>query len=342
MSSLYKVTEIGGKGLGCVANSDIKKGSLILMEKPQLCFENEERIVSSMVIKSLLKSFFEMSKADQLEYMTLHNKYNNIQNFQNSVDIPNCKEILDRKIEEIEDLKLEIGKFEQDPEKAEEILKIVGIYFTNTFGSYVCFKVSRFNHSCQPNAILIDMNDQKQLRAIGKIKAGQEINLNYLGKFAGFRNQKYRQQNLKLWGFLCSCELCQNDVDIDAEAFEAFIQEAEKLTIKRQSASKAANLLEATQSYSLESCKKEIMCYKKLYKVGKEQNIQPYFLFKMLDEGFKAATLGYIIYKDNYLKIDAMNFAKAAEKFGKILGYEIIKGGNYKQTYQDVIDKAGY
>ena len=341
-SSIYKVTKIEGKGLGCVAISDIKKGSLILMEKPQLCVKTEETKGSSMWIESLLKSFYEMSNTDRNEYMTLHNKYNNIQNFQNSVDIPNCKEILDRKIEEIEDLKFRIGKFEQNPEKAEEILKIVGIYFTNTFGSYVCFKVSRFNHSCQPNAILIDMNGQKQLRAIGKIKAGQEINLNYLGKFAGFRNQKYRQQNLKLWGFLCSCELCQNDVDIDAEAFEAFIQEAEKLTIKQQSASKAATLLEATRSYSLESCKKEIMCYKQLYKVGKDQNIQPYFLFKMLDEGFKAATLGYMIYEDNYLKIDAMNFAKAAEKFGKILGYEIVNGGNYKQTYQDVIDKAGY
>ena len=85
MSSLYKVTEIEGKGLGCVAISDIKKGSLIFIEKPQLCFETEEKKWNSKWIKSLLKSFYEMSKADQLEFMTLHNKYNNIQNFQNSV-----------------------------------------------------------------------------------------------------------------------------------------------------------------------------------------------------------------------------------------------------------------
>ena len=190
MSSLYKVTEIGGKGLGCVANSDIKKGSLILMEKPQLSFENEERIVSSMpTVKSLLKSFFEMSKADQLEYMTLHNKYNNIQNFQNSVDIPNCKEILDRNNEEIEDLKFEIGKIEKDPEKAKEILKILGIYFTNCFEHSVYLSWARFNHSCQPNATFFVMNGQLQVRAIGNIKAGKEINFTYLGNFSGFRNQ---------------------------------------------------------------------------------------------------------------------------------------------------------
>ena len=40
-----------------------------------------------------------------------------------------------------------------------------------------------------------------------------------------------------------------------------------------------------------------------------------------------------------------MNFGKAAEKFGKILGNEIVTKGNtfsYKQYYQAKIDKAGY
>ena len=72
MSSLYKVTEIEGKGLGCVAISDIKKGSLISIFNPQLCVETEEREGSSMWIKSLLKSFNQMSKTDQLEYMKLY------------------------------------------------------------------------------------------------------------------------------------------------------------------------------------------------------------------------------------------------------------------------------
>ena len=53
--------------------------------------------------------------------------------------------------------------------------------------------------------------------------------------------------------FFCSCDLCENDVDIDAEAFEAFIQEAEKLYIDRQSACKAGISLGA-QYYSLENC----------------------------------------------------------------------------------------
>ena len=78
MSSLYKVTKIEGKGLGCVAISDIKKGSLILSEKLQLWVKTEEKEGSSMWIKSLLKSFYQMSKADQHEYMKLHNKFSDI------------------------------------------------------------------------------------------------------------------------------------------------------------------------------------------------------------------------------------------------------------------------
>ena len=87
------------------------------------------------------------------------------------------------------------------------------------------------------------------------------------------------------------------------------------------------------------------MCYKQLYKVGRDQNIQPYSLYMVLDKGFVAARTGYQLYKTADLKIDTMNFAKAAEKFGKILGNEIVTSGNsfsYKQNYQEKIDKAGY
>ena len=65
----------------------------------------------------------------------------------------------------------------------------------------------------------------------------------------------------------------------------------------------------------------------------------------MLEQGFSAAVFGYAMYEAADLKIDAMNFAKAAEKFGNILGNDVVTQGNsfsYKQIYQDVIDKAGY
>ena len=67
----------------------------------------------------------------------------------------------------------------------------------------------------------------------------------------------------------------------------------------------------------------------------------------MLEQGFSAAVFGYQVYKAPDLKIDAMNFAKAAEKFGKILGNEIVtlgnpNGYNYEKIYKDLVDKKGY
>ena len=334
-----------GKGLGCVAILDIEKGSVILNENSQMHGIPEETRGKAKWMKILLKSFYQMGKADQLEYMTLRNKCINIQDYQNR------KEDIDKGLA---DLKFEIGKFEQDPEKAEEVLKICCIYLSNRWNpnlyeSGLRIKTSRFKHSCKPNAeTIVKADDLGQVRAISNIKAGQEITLNYISendKFIGFRDRKDRQKILfDGWFFVCSCDLCENDVDIDANAYKKWIQEAEKLTIDRTTAHKAGRSL-GHLYYSLENNRKELDCYKQLYKVGKSQKIQPISLYKILHRGFFTALFGYQLYKTDDLKIDARNFAKAAEKFGNILGNDIVFNGNpkyYKQYYQNSIDKSGY
>ena len=348
MASVYKVAEIEGKGLGCVAILDIEKGSLILNESSQMCGIPEEIKGSSKWMKTVLKSFYQMGKADQLEYMTLRNKCINFQDYQNFIS----KEDFDKSLE---DLRFEVSKFEHDPEKAEKVLKICCIYLTNRWNpnrseSGLMIKTSRFRHSCKPNAktVVNADHDLGQVRAISNIKAGQEIHVNYNSEndqFIGFRNRKHRQKILfHGWFFVCSCDLCENDVDIDANAFETWIQDAEKLAIDRQTALKAGRS-QGHLYYSLEKSRKELNCYKKLYQVGKVQKIQPIALFKILDRGFFTAVFGYQLYKTAELKMDAMNFAKAVEKFGKILGNDIVFPDNrnyYKHHYQNSIDKSGY
>ena len=114
------------------------------------------------------------------------------------------------------------------------------------------------------------LNDEHQIRAISNIKAGKEINITYNSDpFSGFRNKEFRQMSLLLkWFFMCSCDLCKNGVDIDTNASEVLIQEAEKLAKDRKSA------LEAGPSrgpiyYSLEKCKTEVSLYKKCTKLEK-------------------------------------------------------------------------
>ena len=120
MSSVYKVTEIDGKGLGCVAIANIGKGSLILDENPQLVVESEEKPGTPQWIKSLLKSFNGMSKSNQIEYMLLHNQFNNLQGSQPEY-FENFEKSKERKLNE---MKLEICRIEKNPGKVEEILKI--------------------------------------------------------------------------------------------------------------------------------------------------------------------------------------------------------------------------
>jgi len=346
MASVYKVAEFGGKGLGCVAIVDIEKGSLILNESSQMRGIPMKIRGNPKWMKILLKSFYQMGKADQLEFMTLRNKWVNIP------DYKNYQKAIDRAIE---DLKLDVRKIEHDPEKAEEIFKIYCIFLSNRRSadqseSSLMIKTSRFKHSCKPNAIsMIKADDLVQIRAISNIKAGQEIFIEYCGEtdpFFKFRNRQQRQKILfERWFFVCSCDFCENGVDIDASPYEKWIQEAEKLTISRNSAVKAGLSL-GHLYYSLENCLKEVNCYKQLYKVGKVQKLQPILLYNILDRGFFTALVGYQMYKTAELKIDARNFAKAAEKFGKILGNDVVfkpDGLNYyKQHYQNEIDKSGY
>ena len=124
-------------------------------------------------MKILLKSFYQMGKADQLEYMTLRNKCINFQDYQNFIS----KEDFDKSLE---DLRFEVSKFENDQEKAEEILKICCIYLTNRWNpnqseSGLRIKTSRFNHSCKANATtILKADDLGQVRAISNIKAGKK------------------------------------------------------------------------------------------------------------------------------------------------------------------------
>ena len=60
-------------------------------------------------------------------------------------------------------------------------LNIIGIYSTNAFKMGVGIQTARFNHSCCSNAEAIwdDEDKTRNTRAVSKITAGEEININY-------------------------------------------------------------------------------------------------------------------------------------------------------------------
>jgi hypothetical protein len=64
-----------GKGVGCIASKDIKKGSLILREIPVLFTDVRDGPTSINPVEEIIGAFVEMPGEDLEKYMTLYNAY---------------------------------------------------------------------------------------------------------------------------------------------------------------------------------------------------------------------------------------------------------------------------
>ena len=126
-TKLFLVTEIEGKGLGCVAQKHIKCGTLILREKPCL----------------LLKPGLKNTKY----FDDAFHGYEKMDNDQKDMffDLANC---YDGQIEVLTSYLKENPKLYAD-DIAQKVIQIID---TNGFHNGVFLESSRFNHSCVSNA----------------------------------------------------------------------------------------------------------------------------------------------------------------------------------------------
>ena len=210
----------------------------------------------------------------------------------------------------VKNLLRKINTMGYDGKKADEILKIIGIYVGNNFETGLSIQISRFNHSCKPNAVNSEFNE---VWAVCNIKAGQEITISYkeYGLFS-LRTTRKRQEILQTWGFTCKCEFCQ---EIDDDGQTTIQSELQKL-IKE---------VENLQPETPEKCRKMIDTYKQLYKLGKMMKASTTCLYRVLQNGYETSCYGYRICRftengqnSEEFKKDCNDFAKAAEAFGKI------------------------
>ena len=120
-NQLYEVVEVEGKNLGCVALKDLKKGTLILREKPQFSdieASESDKIWSKDYFRRLSRNFQTMNPSDREKYLKLYSRHS---------------------MEELKTRKVISGLTFSDL-----TLKIHGIYETNAFGKGgVGFQVSR-------------------------------------------------------------------------------------------------------------------------------------------------------------------------------------------------------
>lgn len=298
----YKIVKIEGKNLGCIALRDIQEGSLILQEKPQCIANWSDPEYTRIGVSSLIASYNKMNSSDQEEYLKLYNRFNKDQEKKRQSQLKEW--LVTNKIP----INSELG--------IERAINIIGIYDTNCFQRGVGIQTSRFNHSCCSNseAIWNDEENIREIRAVNKIKAGEEITINYSWKQVSMKNLKARQEFLlSNWGFKCCCDICQDEeTTTDNENYEHF----ERLKLQTEKLRKVSN---TPGSFRLTLIKKEVVCHKEMLKLAKEKRTSKAFIVnEILDSGFNAAVQGYLDAQVSFNYVAAEEFEKECELFSNL------------------------
>ena len=260
--TLYEKQFVDGKGVGCFAIRDIRKGSLVLREFPVLHtpdtrFEREDITFQDQrqTTEGIIKAFLDMSEEDQGSYMKLYNKYNSA-TWSNGME------------KQLESVMNATAKMTFAGISKTTAIQIWSIYATNTFTTGVCLNMSRFNHSCRSNAdhFWNDDTNTRDLRALRKIKKGEEITLNYV---TGSKTREERQAALKEnYNFDCHCEACdssQAQIKNETKCLELYREEKEKQKKFQENAGMASRHLTVEAQMH-----EEAECLKRMYRLAKE------------------------------------------------------------------------
>ncbi|KAF1841085.1 SET domain-containing protein [Cucurbitaria berberidis CBS 394.84] len=173
----FRQTSIPGKGQGLVASRDIARGSRVLSEAPLLS-------VPSGAVKScdIVDAYMKLDQFGRAAFLAL-------------CRAPNA----------------DLGEI--SPKFSPEMKHVLFVYATNERGRRIFSQGSRINHSCVPNlehAWNANIG-QGTFQAIKDIRKEDELTISYI-QGANWTKEK-RQRTLKLWGFTCSCSLCQDSID---------------------------------------------------------------------------------------------------------------------------------
>ena len=334
MEKLYKVDKIVGKGFGWIALKNIKVGTMICKEKPQFFPEKipKELDPPSIHFSNLMNTFFAMSKENQKEFLELSNAYYDPNSLNDEAK------------------KLYFG-WKNDTENQTQfdshlLLKIICICQTNRFGDgfgEICIKISRINHSCCSNSDYFTNDDgEMEIRATSKILEGQEITINYAGTNRAIypprcgtndmKKLKERKHGFQIYGFVCSCDLCQNEeINNDNEIYDKF------QNLKKEAEEIFSNFMSLTKTWDDENYTvpydqlvKAIACQKEMYNLAKKKKAPKLFILQhIIDKAviIGAAGYGYSSIDFNYCgeNYDKMEYFKSeCVKLSKV-GYQIAK-----------------
>eukprot|EP00929_Paragymnodinium_shiwhaense_P029021 TRINITY_DN16726_c0_g1_i2.p1 TRINITY_DN16726_c0_g1~~TRINITY_DN16726_c0_g1_i2.p1 ORF type:complete len:335 (+),score=47.81 TRINITY_DN16726_c0_g1_i2:134-1138(+) len=169
VAASYRIEEVAGKGLGVIATRDIRNGERVLAETPMLTFKDEENWQADVQ-----RQFSSLSPSEQDAIMSLED----VHRIRGQKSVPG-------------------------------IVSTNSIGVTSTYCGVVCPRLSRFNHSCNPNCEQVwDWNvGEEQLFTCKDIAAGEELTITYLDPLA-VRAERV-EDLLSTYKFQCDCPSCQ-------------------------------------------------------------------------------------------------------------------------------------
>ena len=315
MDDLYKIFDGG-----YVAQKVIKKGTLILREKPQFAPDFKGHFVPNpdgtnitkagwicgpvpscrQCLEMVMATFNEMNPKDQEQYLKLRCKFENLDRKQLQ-GIASGLDPSSRLAGEFEILKKNVTSvFPNMPqEKINHLLQVLGIFLTRFTQYGLSINAERFKHSCCANAEMSFVEGVIEFRAVSKILFGEEITSNLNPHKTSMKKMKERKDFLKeIYGFTdCYCDLCEIEgIKGDNDRYDLFENmkiQAAKLYRNRKSSPQLFNTKKG-----LETWRWEIACFKEMYKYAKECNASRKFIIDVIITPAFETTLAAHLYAE--------------------------------------------
>lgn len=198
----YEVRAVPGKGYGCFALKDIKRGERILADDPLLVIP-----IADYLHNDILEAFAKLSPDDAELYFSLYSGHGQ--------DPKKWPSYIHPQVEGRERLRIQ----QQHEARLGKEASLISIFQTNCMemgkGAAVFPHAARFNHSCNPNACFSwnSAIGKETIHIMNDVRAGEEITISYCDMV---HDKKLRSWELKHYGFECDCRACagdENDVD---------------------------------------------------------------------------------------------------------------------------------
>lgn len=208
-----KKTKLPGKGFGFITKESIKAGEVLIKEAPSVTIEDQEiyseifqllyLILSDNQLKEKFKTLYPNTLENiSIEQATIMNELKKVV-FKNNT----------------------IYEFFAKNYSINEIMILCAKYMCNAFEfqdkPVILFTGTILNHSCLPNVIFGERDNQMYFIAIRDIEKGEEICDSYID--ITLPSKKRKKELKDQYGFECQCERCQLQ---DTEMIKKFHKKA--------------------------------------------------------------------------------------------------------------------